>query len=98
MLQEMLDEHAGWRRTDHLLNAVIGGSPVGRLISAPGSEDYEATSGAMRRDFFGPEARLRGEVPPPTVALLQQSLRGATLKHPARGGRRDIGPLPVTRS
>jgi len=75
MLQEMLDEHADGRRTYHLLNAVIGGSPVGRWIADPESEDYQATYGAMLRDFFGPEARLRGDSPAPTVAMLQQSLQ-----------------------
>ncbi len=75
MLQEMLDEHAGGQRTYHLLNAVIGGSPVGRWIAPPDSEDYKATYGAMLEDFFGPDARLRGESPAPTVAMLQQSLQ-----------------------
>jgi len=75
MLQEMLDEHAGGERVYHLLNAVIGGSPVGRWIASPESEDYQDTYGAMRRDFFGANARLRGEAPEPTVALLQQSLQ-----------------------
>ncbi len=28
MLQDMLDEHAGGRRIYHVLNAVVGGSPV----------------------------------------------------------------------
>lgn len=75
MLQEMLDEHAGGQRTYHVLNAVIGGSPVGRWIADPSSEDYRDTYGAMRGDFFGDDARLRGAAPPPTVALLQQSLQ-----------------------
>ncbi len=75
MLQEMLDQHSGGTRVYHLLNAVIGGSPVGRWIAGPESEDYQETYGAMSRDFFGPEARLRGTAPAPTVALLQQSLQ-----------------------
>lgn len=75
MLQEMLDEHSGGTRVYHLLNAVVGGSPVGRWIAAPESEDFLATYGAMRRDFFSVDARLRGEVAMPTVALLQQSLQ-----------------------
>ncbi len=75
MLQEMLDEHSGGTRVYHLLNAVIGGSPVGRWIASPESEDYQETYGAMSRDFFGLEARLRGIAPVPTVALLQQSLQ-----------------------
>jgi len=75
MLQEMLDEHAGGQRTYHLLNAVIGGSPMGRWIAPPDSEDYQATYGAMLRDFFGPDARLRGDLPAPTAAMLQQSLQ-----------------------
>ena len=75
MLQEMLDEHAGGQRTYHLLNAVIGGSPVGRWIADRSSEDYKDTYGLMIRDFFGDAARLRGDAPPPTVAMLQQSLQ-----------------------
>lgn len=75
MLQEMLDEHAGGRRTYHLLNAVVGGSPVGRWIADPSSKDYQDTYAAMRSDFFGDDARLRGDAPPPTVAILQQSLQ-----------------------
>ena len=75
MLQEMLDEHAGGERVYHLLNAVVGGSPVGRWIAPPDSEDYQATYGTMLRDFFGPEARLRSDLPAPTVAMLQQSLQ-----------------------
>ena len=75
MLQEMLDEHAGGERVYHVLNAVVGGSPVGRWIAPPDSEDYQATYGAMAGDFFGPDARLRGDLPAPTVAMLQQSLQ-----------------------
>ena len=75
MLQEMLDEHAGGQRTYHVLNAVIGGSPVGRWIAAPSSEDYQDTYGAMRDDFFGVSPRLLGDAPPPTVAIVQQSLQ-----------------------
>ena len=75
MLQEMLDEHSGGERRHHVLNAVVGGSPVGRWIADPESDDYDDTFGAMLRDFFGPEARLRGDAPEPTVALCQQSLQ-----------------------
>lgn len=75
ILQEMLDEHSGGTRRYHVLNAVIGGSPVGRWIASPESEDYQDTYGAMVRDFFGPDARLRGDAPVPTVAFLQQSLQ-----------------------
>ncbi len=74
LVQDMLDEHAGGR-TYHLLNAAIGGSPVGRWIADPASEDYQATYGAMLTDFFGDNPRLRGEAPAATVALLQQSLQ-----------------------
>jgi len=74
LVQEMLDEHAGGR-TYHLLNAAIGGSPVGRWIADPSSEDYQATYGAMLTDFFGDTPRLRGEAPAATIALLQQSLQ-----------------------
>lgn len=87
MLQEMLDEHAGGERTYHVLNAVIGGSPVGRWIAAPDSEDYGDTYGAMVADFFGPDARLRGDAPAPTVAVLQHSLQ----RTPTRETR--LGPV-----
>lgn len=75
MLQEMLDEHSGGERMYHLLNAVIGGSPVGRWIAPPDSSDYQDTYGKMLRDFFGHEPRLRGAAPKPTVAIVQQSLQ-----------------------
>jgi len=75
MLQDMLDEHSGGKRTYHVLNAVVGGSPVELWIADPGSDEYNATVAAMVRDFFGPDARLRGEAPAPTVALCQQSLQ-----------------------
>ncbi|MFQ5702722.1 MAG: SGNH/GDSL hydrolase family protein [Gemmatimonadales bacterium] len=87
MLQEMLDEHSGGKRTYHILNAVIGGSPVGRWIAPPDSQDFQDTYGAMRNDFFGSEARLRGSAPPPTVAILQQSLQ----RTPTRATR--LGPV-----
>jgi len=75
ILQEMLDAHAGGQRVYHVLNAVVGGSPVGRWIAPQRSEDYQATYGAMLRDFFGPDAALRGAAPEPTVAIVQQSLQ-----------------------
>jgi len=75
MLQEMLDEHAGGERKYHLLNAVIGGSPVGRWIADPASEDFQDTYALMTRDFFGAQARLRGDAPEATVAIVQQSLQ-----------------------
>ena len=75
MLQQMLDQHSGGERVYHLLNAVIGGSPVGRWIAPEESEDYVATYAAMQQDFFGADARLRGTAPAPSVALLQQSLQ-----------------------
>jgi hypothetical protein len=75
MLQEMLDEHAGGERLYHVLNAVVGGAAVERWIADPSTSDYQRTIAAMRRDYFGPEARLRGEAPEPTTALCQQSLQ-----------------------
>ncbi len=74
LVQDMLDEHAGGR-TYHVLNAAIGGSPVGRWIADPSSEDYQATYGAMLTDFFGDTPRLRGDAPAATVVLMQQSLQ-----------------------
>ena len=87
ILQDMLDRHAGGTRRYHVLNAVIGGSPVGRWIADPESDDYRETYGAMQRDFLGPNSRLRGDVPPPTIALLQQSLQ----RTPTRETR--LGPV-----
>ena len=75
MLQDMLDEHAGGDRLYHVLNAVVGGSPGSRWIGDPTPEDYDDTFGAMVRDFFGREARLRDDLPEPGVALCQQSLQ-----------------------
>lgn len=75
MLQEMLDQHAGGRRTYHVLNAVVGGSPVERWIAEPGTDIYEKVYGAMLRDYISPGARLLGDAPAPTVALCQQSLQ-----------------------
>lgn len=87
MLQEMLDEHSDGQRVYHVLNAVIGGSPVGRWIAAPDSADYDDTYGAMRRDFFGLDARLRDDAPVPTVVVMQQSLQ----RTPTRETR--LGPV-----
>ncbi|MFQ5411809.1 MAG: SGNH/GDSL hydrolase family protein [Phycisphaerae bacterium] len=75
MLQDMLDEHTGGKRVYHVLNAVVGGSPVAPWIARPGTRRYRATIGAMLRDYFGEKPRLRGVAPPPTVALCQQSLQ-----------------------
>lgn len=75
MLQEMLDDHAGGRRVYHVLNAVVGGAPVAHWVAEPGTREYERTIGAMTRDFFGPDARLRGDAPAPTIAICQQSLQ-----------------------
>ena len=68
MLQDMLDEHAGDDRLYHVLNAVVGGSPVSRWIGDPTREDYDDTFGAMVHDFFGREPRLRDDLPEPSVA------------------------------
>lgn len=87
MLQAMLDQHTGGTRIYHVSNAVIGGSPVGRWIAAPGTDDFEQTYGAMRRDFFGPSANLREDRPQPTVAIVQQSLQ----RTPTRETR--LGPV-----
>ncbi len=59
MLQDMLDKHSGGERRYHVLNAVVGGSPVETWIAARGTPEYEATIGAMVRDFLAPGARLR---------------------------------------
>ena len=75
MLQDMLDEHTDHKRIYHILNAVIGGSPVQTWIDEPGSEGYERTVTPMLRDFFGENPRLRNDAPPPTIALCQQSLQ-----------------------
>lgn len=75
MLQDMLDAHADGDRIYHVLNAVVGGSPVRPWIAARDTDAYKRTFGAMLTDFFGRNARLRGKAPPPTVALCQQSLQ-----------------------
>jgi len=75
MLQDMLDEHTDGRRVYHVLNAVVGGSPVETWIAEPGTRGYERTMKPMIRDFFGQQARLRGDAPEPTIALCQQSLQ-----------------------
>jgi len=75
MLQDMLDEHSGGKRTYHVLNAVVGGSPVAPWIARPGTQRYRATMGTMLRDYFGMKPRLLGDAPFPTVALCQQSLQ-----------------------
>ena len=75
MLQDMLDQHTGGKHFYHVLNAVVGGSPVETWIAEPGSKDYKATIGTMLRDYFGPDARLRGDATPPSVVLCQTSLQ-----------------------
>lgn len=75
MLQAMLDQHAGGERRYHVLNAVVGGCPVGMWIAPEGRRDHGRTIEPMARDFLGPDAGLRGDAPEPTVALCQQSLQ-----------------------
>ncbi len=75
MLQEMLDDHSGGKRVYHVLNAVVGGAAVERWIGEPGSETYNRTITPMLADYFGPDARLRGDAPEAKVALCQQSLQ-----------------------
>ncbi|MHC5063718.1 MAG: hypothetical protein ACYTG5_07075 [Planctomycetota bacterium] len=78
ILQEMLDSHAGGERIYHVMNAVQGGAPVQMWIEEPDHPQYERTMGAMRRDFWGEDARLLGGAPQPTVAICQQSLQYTT--------------------
>ena len=75
MLQDLLDEHNGGKRIYHILNATVGGAPVDHWTSDPGTENYVRTMDAMTRDFFGPDARLRGNRSAPTIAICQQSLQ-----------------------
>jgi len=75
MLQEMLDEHAGSPGVYHVLNAVAGGAAVEIWIADPGTRNHERTIDAMVSDFFGDDARLRGDAPQPTIAICQQSLQ-----------------------
>lgn len=85
MLQDMLDAHTDGDRLYHVLNAVVGGSPVRTWIAEASTDAYERTFGAMVKDFFGPDARLRGDAPEPTVALCQQSLQATrTRKGPVK--------------
>lgn len=79
MLQDMLDEHAGGQRVYHVLNAVVGGAPVAHWAADYGTKEYDRTFGAMILDFFGPNAKLRGNAPDPakggSIAIAQQSLQ-----------------------
>lgn len=67
----------------HVMNAASGGAPVGTWISDEDSQDWQRSYGRMLRDWFLPldsrpdmEGRMRfGNIPKPTVALLQQSLQ-----------------------
>lgn len=74
MLQDMLDDHFG-KRVVHVMNATVGGSPVERWIAEPGTRYHDRVFGAMVRDFFGPNPRLLGDAPRPTIAVCQQSLQ-----------------------
>lgn len=40
----------------------------------------------MLQDFCGPDARMRGNAPEPTVAVLQQSLQRTPTPHPNEPG------------
>jgi hypothetical protein len=73
ILQDMLDDHAG-ARVYHVLNASAGQPSVQAWIADPFSKEYDSTFGAMCRDYFGDESRLRTNAPAPTIALCQQSL------------------------
>ncbi len=67
----------------HLMNAAAGGAPVGTWIADPSTEDWQRSYGRMLLDWFLPLPsrpemkghRRFGNVPRPTVALLQQSLQ-----------------------
>ncbi len=75
MLQDMLDDHAGGKRKYYVLNATIGGAAVERWIGEPDSDTYKRTMMPMLRDYWGDDARLRGDAPQPKIALCQQSLQ-----------------------
>lgn len=79
MLQDMLDEHSNGERKYHVLNAVIGGAPVAHWSADFGTKEYKRTMDAMTRDFFGPDARIRGDAPDPaqggSIVIAQQSLQ-----------------------
>lgn len=67
----------------HVMNAASGGAPVGTWVAEESSEDWQRSYGRMLRDWFLPiasrpnmEGRMRfGNIPKPTVALVQQSLQ-----------------------
>lgn len=67
----------------HVMNAAAGGAPVGTWIADPSTEDWQRSYGRMLRDWFLPlESRPEmpgnrrfGNIPRPTIALLQQSLQ-----------------------
>lgn len=79
MLQDMLDAHTEGVRRYHVLNAVIGGAPVAHWAADYGTKEYKRTMQAMQEDFFGEDARLRGDAPDPaaggSVVIAQQSLQ-----------------------
>ncbi len=75
MLQDMLDAHAGGQRKYFVVNSVIGGAPVETWIAATGSQDHTRTIVALERDFLGPDPRLLGDAPRPTIVICQQSLQ-----------------------
>ena len=68
---------------NHVMNAASGGAPVGTWVAPEESVDWQRSYGRMLRDWFLPldsrpnmEGRMRfGNIPKPTVALLQQSLQ-----------------------
>ena len=67
----------------HVMNAAAGGAPVGTWVAEETSEDWQRSYGRMLRDWFLPlenrpdmKGRMRfGNIPKPTVALVQQSLQ-----------------------
>lgn len=67
----------------HVMNAAAGGAPVGTWIAERSTEDWQRSYGRMLRDWFLPlqsrphmEGRRRfGNIPRPTIALVQQSLQ-----------------------
>ena len=72
ILQFMLDRHE--EGAYDVLNAAVGSSPVVRWLD--GAEQYEQTYTKMLSDYFGEDAKKRGDRPVPAIALCQQSLQG----------------------
>ena len=83
LLEHKINESGDEEIVYHIMNAASGGAPVGTWVADEDTEDWQRSYGRMLRDWFLPidsrpnlEGRMRfGNIPKPTVALVQQSLQ-----------------------